>query len=111
MAIPNQRRPLRGVSDLRTLNGRSNAPISPHKAFLRISFLELERTRRLQEARTCHDRCEAIRERFREIDAEVAAIRARLEAEVGVTQAPATAPPRSAPAAGRPTAKRFQLAY
>jgi hypothetical protein len=109
MTIPIQRRPLRGVSDLRTLNGRSNAPISPHKAFLRISFLELERTRRLQEARTCHDRCEATRQRFREIDAEIDAIRARLEAEA--VRTPATVPPRGSSVARRPATKHFQLAY
>ena len=74
-----QRRPSRGLSDLRTLTGRSDVQISAHKAYLRISFLELERARRMQEVRTCRDRLDAIHGRFREIDAEIANIRASLD--------------------------------
>ncbi len=44
-------RPLRGLADLRTLTGRSDTQVPAHKAYLRISFLELERARRNLEAR------------------------------------------------------------
>ncbi len=69
-----QRRPSRGLSDLRTLTGRSDVQIPAYKAYLRISFLELERTRRMQEARTARARFDTIEGRFREIDTEIAEI-------------------------------------
>ncbi len=68
------RRPERGLTDLKTLTGRSDTPISAHKAYLRMSFLELERARRRMEMRAAEDRSALIRERFREIDAEIAEI-------------------------------------
>ena len=66
--MPRSKTAMRGLADLRTLTGRSDTQIPPHKAYLRISFLELERARRMQEVRTYRDRFEVIRGRFREID-------------------------------------------
>ncbi len=104
-----QRRPSRGLSDLRTLTGRSDTQISPHKAYLRISFLELERARRMQEVRTYHNRFEVIGGRFREIDAEIANIRASLDSTAPRAQA-VQAPPRS-PVGCRPPTRHFQFNY
>ena len=104
-----QRRPRRGLADLRTLGGGADGRISPHKAYLRISFLELERARRMQEARTCHDRVEAIHARFSEIDAEIAAIRASLDSPAPRAQA-LRQPPRSS-VGRRPASGRFHFAY
>ena len=69
-----QRRPSRGLGDLRTLTGRSDVQIPAYKAYLRISFLELERARRMQEIRTARARFDIIEGRFREIDTEIAEI-------------------------------------
>jgi hypothetical protein len=104
-----QRRPSRGLSDLRTLTGRSDTQISPHKAYLRISFLELERARRMQELRTYHDRFDVIGGRFREIDAEIGNIRASLDSTAPRAQA-VQAPPRS-PAGRRAATRHFQFSY
>ena len=65
---------MRGLNDLRTLTGRSDTQIPAHKAYLRISFLELERARRMQEIRTARARFDTIEGRFREIDAEICSI-------------------------------------
>jgi hypothetical protein len=109
MTVPGQKRPSRGLSQLRTLSARSEAPISAHKAYLRLSFLELERARRMQEVRACGDRCDAIRGRFGEIDAEVARIL------TGLNSAAAGAPPREAArrtsVGRRPATRHFQFAY
>ncbi len=74
MTMSAQRRPSRGLNDLRTLAGRSDTQIPAHKAYLRISFLELERARRMQEIRTARARFDTIEGRFREIDTEISGI-------------------------------------
>lgn len=104
-----QRRPLQGLANLRTLSGRSDTPIPAHKAYLRISFLELERARRAQEMRTARDRFCGIRARFREIDAEIADILANLK---GVApRARALDAPRRTAVGLRPARRGFQIAY
>ncbi len=107
--MPLQRRSSRGLSDLRTLAGRSDIQISAHKAYLRISFLELERARRMQEVRTCRDRVDAIRGRFREIDAEIANIRASLEG--AAPRAQAVQAPHRPPGGRQPATRHFQFNY
>jgi hypothetical protein len=109
MTMPQQRRPPRGLADLRTLTACWETPISPYKAYLRLSFLELERARRMQEVRVCGDRCDVIRGRFDEIDAKVAHIRASLDAAALRARA-VEAPPRS-PAGRRPATRHFQVNY
>ena len=99
----------RGVSDLRTLTGRSDTGIPAHKAYLRISFLELERARKLQEMRTARGRVDVIDARFREIDGEIADILANVRGT-----APRARPvqgPRLSPVGLRRTERKFRLSY
>ncbi|WP_454650953.1 hypothetical protein [Bradyrhizobium liaoningense] len=106
--MPVHARP-RGVSDLRTLTGRSDTGIPAHKAYLRISFLELERARKLQEMRTARGRVDVIDARFREIDSEVADILANLHGT-----APRARPiqrPHPAPVGMRRAGRKFKLSY
>lgn len=103
------RRPERGLNDLKTLTGRSDTRIPAHKAYLRISFLELERARRMQEMRTAKDRVDTMRARFREIDSEIADILAKLNG-AGPPARPVEAP-RRAPVGLRPTKRKFSLTY
>lgn len=103
------RRPTRGLSDLRTLTGRADTQIPAHKAYLRISFLELERARRMQEIRTAGARFDAIHTRFREIDAEIAEILASMNGTA--PRAHALEAPRSSPVGHRPTKRHFQISY
>jgi hypothetical protein len=104
-----QRRPSRGLSDLRTLTGRSDAPIPAYKAYLRISFLELERARRTEEMRSSRARFDMIEGRFREIDTEIADI---LESLNG-TSLPARPVdrPRKSAVGLHPPKRNFQFSY
>jgi hypothetical protein len=102
-------RPLRGLADLRTLTGRSDTQIPAHKAYLRISFLELEKARRMQEIRTAGDRFDAINTRFREIDAEIADILASLNGTA--PRAHALEAPHRSPIGRRPVKRQFQISY
>ncbi|MDR3517849.1 MAG: hypothetical protein P4M00_18770 [Azospirillaceae bacterium] len=107
--MPTHKRALRGLADLATLTGRSDHQIPAHKAYLRISFLELERARRNQEMRTAQDRLAIIHGRFREIDGEIAAILASLNG----TAPPAHAieAPHRSPVGHRPRKGHFQMSY
>jgi hypothetical protein len=102
-------RPLKGLSDLRTLTGRSDTQIPAHKAYLRISFLELERARRKLEMRAAGDRMDIIQARFREIDAEVANILASLNGTA--PRAHAIEAPHRSPIGRRPVKRQFQMSY
>ena len=62
--------PLRGLADLRTLAGLADRQPQSYKAYLRVSFLELERARHGQEIATARQRLAFLVARCREIDAE-----------------------------------------
>ena len=109
MTTPCRRQPSRGLADLRTLGGRSDTQIPAHKAYLRISFLELERARRMQEIKVHRERFEIIRGRFREIDAEIAAINASLDGTS--PRARAIEAPGRSPVGRRPATRQFQVNY
>jgi hypothetical protein len=100
--------PLRGLANLRTLAGLADRQPQSYKAYLRVSFLELERARHGQEIVTVHHRLAFLVARCREIDAEKAAILAGSSAAPGSSQSSEAAP------TGRPgqSANRgFRLAY
>jgi hypothetical protein len=94
---------IRGVQNIRTLAGMADDKALPHKVFLRIACLEMERARRGQERRAAMARVRDIDDRFREIDAEK---RERLAAMAGAkpatraSQAPADAPLVPSPRGG-----------
>lgn len=66
--------PPRGLQSLRTSTGGSGKKVPAYKAYLRVSFLELERTRHGQEIGTAQARVERMLERCREIEREKEAI-------------------------------------
>lgn len=103
------RQPSRGLSDLRTLTGRTDKSIPAHKAYLRMSFLELERARRSLELRAATDRSDAIHARFREIDKEIAEITAQLNGTAPAAH-PVTAE-RKSPIEARHAKRRFSFTY
>lgn len=63
-------RTLRGLQDIRTHSGRVREAILPHKAFMRLSCLEMEKFRRAKERESAITRVRNIDARFRDIDAE-----------------------------------------
>lgn len=108
MIVPVRILPSRGLADLRTLAGLADRQPPSYKAYLRISFLELERARHGQEITTAQRRLAFLIARCREIDAEKSAILA----SSGVAPPPPEA--AAAPRTGRsgPAGKRgFRLAY
>jgi len=76
MGRPVVRRP--GLSDIRTLSGTVEETFRPHKAFLRVACLEMEKTRRMEERQAAARRIERIDRHIRAIDAEKDALLRRL---------------------------------
>jgi hypothetical protein len=109
MSMAAHARPARGLAHIRTLTGRSDTRIPAHNAYLRISFLELERARRTLEMRTARDRMDSVRARCAEIDAEIADILANLHGTAPPAR-PVEAPHRS-PAGFAREKRRFRIAY
>lgn len=103
--MPARVMPSRGLADLRTMTGRADREIPLHKAYLRVSFLELERARHGQEIRTAQQRVQLMLDRCRQIEAETA--------EILAAAAPVP-PPSGKPQTlrGRPPQRRgFQFSY
>ena len=61
---------IKGVEALRTLAGRADHAAEPHRGYLRLACLEMERSRRGQERKSAMDRVRSIDDRFQEIDVE-----------------------------------------
>ena len=68
------KRNVRGLEHIRTHLGRVHETWLPHKAYMKIAALEMERSRRAQERDSAKLRVKIIEERFREIEAEKAAL-------------------------------------
>jgi hypothetical protein len=100
--------PSRGLADLRTLAGLADRQPPSYKAYLRVSFLELERARHGQEIATARRRLAFLVARCREIDAEKSAILANSAGAMPPSEA-AEAPRTGR--SGRPGQRGFRLAY
>lgn len=61
---------IRGAQDCRTLSTAANQTFLPHRTYLRIACLEMEKFRRTQERTSAMRRVENIDRRFDEIDSE-----------------------------------------
>jgi len=68
--MPIQRKGLRSMKDIKTHAGSVGQTFYPHKAFMRISCLEMERARRIKERESAQLRIKAINDRLKEIDME-----------------------------------------
>jgi hypothetical protein len=60
--------PLRGLTSIRTLAGRVNQTFSPYRAYMQITCLEMEKSRRLEEHRAASVRIAAINARLADIE-------------------------------------------
>ena len=72
--MPRAQRRMRAVQDIRTLSGARNHLSQPHRGYMRIACLELERFRRNKERECATGRVRQLDARFREIEAEQALI-------------------------------------
>lgn len=106
--MPVRMLPSRGLAELRTLAGRADQRVPAYKAFLRVSFLELERARHDQEIGTVRRRLEYMTGRCREIDAEKAEILA--SADVAPLRPEPAKTPRGRHS-DRPRRRGFHFAY
>ena len=64
--------PLRGLRTIRTLAGKVNQTVVPHRAHLQIACLEIEKTRRATERTSVLRRAAELDARLAEIEAEQA---------------------------------------
>lgn len=74
MPITSRNSSIRSVKDIRTHAGKFDRISSTYKAYMRISCLELEKARRLNEREGAMNRVSKINERLRDIEAEKALI-------------------------------------
>lgn len=72
MAIPS--RTIKGLQDIRSHFERVGREAIPHRAYMRLSCLEMEKFRRARERESAMARVRNIDARFREIDSEEAII-------------------------------------
>lgn len=63
-------RTMRGLQDIRTHSGRVREAVIPHKAYLRLGCLEMEKFRRAKERESAMTRVRNIDSRCRDIEAE-----------------------------------------
>jgi hypothetical protein len=105
--MPLTARPAHGLAALRTLATQADARMPAHKAYLRISFLELECARHGQEMATAERRLACMRARCRTIEAEKSALLATIGQAAAAAAGPARAP--ALPPGRR--RHRFQVSY
>ncbi len=72
MAIP--KRNMRCLQDIRTLSGGVDQTVLPHKAYMKIACLEMEKSRRGKERESASFRVKTIDARVEEIEDEKAAL-------------------------------------
>ena len=68
--MPIQQKGLRSLKDIKTHAGSVGQTFHPHKAFMKISCLEMERAHRIKEKESARLRIQAINNRLNEIDME-----------------------------------------
>lgn len=104
------KRNIRGLQDIRTHSGRVDEAHHPYKAYMKVAALEMEKARRGNERESAMHRVRNIDARFKEIDAEKAAMLQALEernSDGFSDEAPGTEhklPPRRSPG-------RFKIRY
>jgi len=99
----------RGIQDIRTLSGAADEIARPHRAYMRVACLELEKFRRRQERDSAAARVRNIDGRFREIEAEQETILNSLAQGARPTVPPPAA--RAATGLSRAPGTGFRLKY
>ena len=79
--------PLRGLRTIRTLAGKVNQTLVPHRAHLQIACLEIEKTRRATERTSVMRRAAELDARLKEIEAEQARLLQALAERKEITAA------------------------
>ena len=71
----------KSVNDIKTHAGTVGQTFLPHKAFMRISCLEMEKAHRIKEMENSRRRIEAVKKRLKEIEIETDNLMNRIKAE------------------------------
>ncbi len=104
----------RGMREIRTISSLADVRNVPHKAYMKISALEMEKFRRGQEREKAMQRIREIDERFEEIDAEVAELLQHIGVNDGAAPKKTSEqpPPQKISVAPPPAAtNRFRIQY
>ena len=107
MAIPQ-----RGLREIRTNAGKQDQTFRPYRAYMQITCLEMEKSRRRGERRTSLQRINSLDARLQEIEVEKEALLRKLEKQnTGDDGKPARVSSRDLPHLPRGTAAGFRLRY
>ena len=71
----------KSVNDIKTHAGTVGQTFLPHKAFMRISCLEMEKAHRIKEMENSRRRIEAVKKRLKEIETETDTLMNRIKAD------------------------------
>ena len=102
------KRNVRGLQDIRTISGSVDQRFVPHRAYMRITVLEMEKARREREKESAMHRVKNIEARFREIEAEKDALLDTLGDRRSGDAGAAPSQPESEPGSNKPG---FKIRY
>lgn len=71
----------KGMNDIKTHAGTVDQTYLPHKAYMRISCLEMEKAHRVRELESSRRRIEAVKKRLKEIETETDTLMNRIKAD------------------------------
>ena len=103
---------VKGLRDLRTRAGRVDRAHIPYMAYMKISCLEMEKSRRVKERQSAQSRIDSIDARVAELDAEKAALLVQLgERSARGAVRPTPGGSNDEQGAGAETKGRFKIRY
>lgn len=109
MAVPKKK--TRGLQDIRTLSGNVDQKSVPHRAFMRITVLEMEKARRGRERDSALDRVRNIEARFQEIEEEKEELLQTVGVRKNDAAGRASAPGTGTDSKHNPDARGFKIRY
>ena len=71
----------KGMNDIKTHAGIVDQTFLPHKAFMRISCLEMEKAHRIREMESSRRRIETVKKRLKEIEIETDTLMNRIKSD------------------------------
>ena len=108
--MPVAKRDLRSLRDIKTLSGRATEAAQPHRAYMLLACLEMERERRVLERKNAVRRLASIDARLQAIEAEQATIRSGLGSAADAPH-PAAGGGTAAPGGARRKKCPFKIKY
>jgi hypothetical protein len=108
--MPAAKRNLRGLRNIKTLSGRAAEAARPHRAYIKLACLEMERERRVLERKNAVRRLASIDALLRAIQAEEAALRRGLGSAADAPD-PSTCAREAAPGRARRKMYPFKVKY